>query len=75
MEQIIVSIILLYVSGLLLPTPKGQAPEPGEPGNIPVAKEGEPIPVVFGKPVISAQNVVWYGDLRADPIRKSGGKK
>ena len=75
MYQLIVAAVLLYVAGLLLPQPKGQSPEPGEPGNVAIAQEGAPIPVVFGKPVINAQNVTWYGDLRADAIKKSGGKK
>ncbi|MGD9671808.1 MAG: hypothetical protein AB7U75_22635 [Hyphomicrobiaceae bacterium] len=75
MPNLIVSMILLYVAGLLMPRPKSQAPAPGEPGNIAIAKEGSPIAVVFGRPVIKAQNTVWYGDLRADPIRKEGGKK
>lgn len=74
MPQFIVATVLLYVAGLLL-RPKMAAPEPGEPGNVAIAQEGAPIPVVFGKPVINAQNVTWYGDLRADAIKKSGGKK
>jgi hypothetical protein len=75
MPNFIVAIILLYVAGLIMPRPKTQAPEPGEPGNVAIAQEGAPIPVIFGKPLIEAQNVVWYGDLRADAIKKKGGKK
>lgn len=75
MEQVIVAVILLVASALLMPKPKTQSPQPGEPGNVPTAKEGAPIGVIFGKPVITGHNCTWYGDLRADPIRKSGGKK
>lgn len=41
----------------------------------PTAEEGRPIPVVFGTVLLRGANVVWYGDLEAEPIRKKGGKK
>ena len=41
----------------------------------PTAEEGRPIPVVFGTVLLRGSNVVWYGDLEADPIKKKGGKK
>ena len=75
MQQIIISILLLYVAGLLMPKPKTQSPQPGEPGNVPVAKEGMPIGVIFGKPVIRGHNCTWYGDSRMDTVKISGGKK
>ena len=43
--------------------------------NVPTAEEGREIPVIFGTVKISDPNVVWYGDLRTLPIKKSGGKK
>lgn len=43
---------------------------------IPTANEGSPIPVLFGTRDIKDSNVVWYGDIKAVPIKKkSGGKK
>ena len=33
------------------------------------------LPVVFGTVLLRGANVVWYGDLEAEPIRKKGGKK
>jgi hypothetical protein len=30
---------------------------------------------VFGTVLLRGPNVVWAGDLKVDPIRKSGGKK
>ena len=32
------------------------------------------MPVVFGTVWLRSPNVLWYGDLRAEPIKK-GGKK
>ena len=51
-------------------TPKHQAPRPSglESFQIPSAEEGRPIQVVFGKRRVEGANVVWYGDLRIDPI-------
>jgi len=43
--------------------------------SLPTAEEGRPIPVVFGTVLITGPNVVWAGDLKADPIKKKGGKK
>lgn len=41
----------------------------------PTAEEGRPIPVLFGMALVRGANVVWYGDLKAEPIKKDGGKK
>lgn len=57
--------------------PKPPIPEPAslEDVDAPVAEEGKAIPVVFGDAWVTGPNVLWYGDLRATPIRKKGGKK
>jgi len=36
----------------------------------PTAEEGREISVLFGTRVIDAPNVVWYGDIVAEPIQK-----
>lgn len=58
------------------------APKPPKPDaatfddfEAPVAREGDPIPVLFGTREIKGLNCVWYGDLKVIPIRKKGGKK
>jgi hypothetical protein len=55
------------------------APKPPKPKpaaltdfDLPVAEEGRPIPVVFGTVNCTGANVLWYGDLKARAIRKSG---
>lgn len=36
--------------------------------DLPVAKEGHVVPIIFGKVQLSGPNVIWYGDYRAVPI-------
>ena len=57
--------------------PETAEPKPASLSDVdaPTAEEGRPIPVVFGTVLLRGANVVWYGDLVADPIRKKGGKK
>lgn len=71
-------IVTSVLSAWLAPRPKMQDAQPGTIGDkdIPMASMDAPIPVVFGTRVVSQPNVVWWGDVRADAIRKcSGGKK
>lgn len=66
------------LSALLAPKPKLKDAQPAQIGDkdIPMASADAPIPVVFGTRVVSQPNVVWWGDVRADAIRKcDGGKK
>ena len=57
--------------------PKPPTPKPPELSDVeaPTAEEGKPIPVVFGDVWIKGSNVVWFGDLGTDPIKKDSGKK
>lgn len=67
--------IAAIVSYALAPTPP--VPKPPELSEItaPTAEEGKPIGVVFGTVTVRSPNVVWYGDLASEAIRKKGGKK
>jgi hypothetical protein len=31
--------------------------------------------VIFGTVTVTGPNVLWYGNLRVEPIKKAGGKK
>ena len=57
--------------------PKAQSVKP--PGldeiEAPTAEIGREIPVLFGRRKLEGPNVVWYGDIKLEAIRKSGGKK
>jgi hypothetical protein len=63
------------LSYLLQPTPENAKPAALSDFNVPTADPNRNFTVVFGSPWIEDPNVVWYGDLRADPIRSSGGGK
>ena len=75
--QIVVSLVLTAISYALSPKPTNAPPKAAglDDFNLPTAEEGRPIPVVFGTVLLRGPNVVWAGDLKVDPIRKSGGKK
>ncbi len=57
--------------------PKAQSVKP--PGldeiKAPTAEVGREIPVLFGRRKLEGPNVVWYGDIKLEAIRKKGGKK
>ncbi|MDE2128726.1 MAG: hypothetical protein KGJ74_03550 [Betaproteobacteria bacterium] len=73
--QLAVFVVSLLVSYLLAPKPPQQKPPAVGNEQAPTAQEGTPIPVVFGEVLVKNSNVVWYGDLRVDPIMSSGGGK
>lgn len=74
-EYIVVLIIAAVVSYALAPKPPIPPPATLEDFQVPTAEEGRPIPVVFGEVWITGPNVLWYGNLSAQPIYKKGGKK
>lgn len=63
-----------FLSGALAPKNTQARPKPGK-FEIPVAEPGKAIPVVFGTVLIRDASVIWWGDLRTEPILKKGGKK
>jgi hypothetical protein len=75
MWYLVVIIVAALISVALAPKPPEPKPAALSDIDAPTAEEGRPIPVVFGSVLIRGANVVWYGDLDADPIKKSGGKK
>lgn len=72
---IVVFIVALVVAYSMAPKPQSQPPAGLGDINAPTAEEGREIPVLFGTRELAGPNVVWYGDLRTEAIRKSGGKK
>ena len=49
-------------------SPRHSPPAGIEQFSIPTADEGRAIQVLFGKRYIAGPNVVWYGDLRSEPV-------
>ncbi|MCP3868315.1 MAG: hypothetical protein GY703_09525 [Gammaproteobacteria bacterium] len=74
-QQIVVFVATLVLGYLLTPKPKSQTPQPSSDIDAPTAEEGREIPVLFGTRDIRGANIVWYGHLRTDAIRRKGGKK
>ena len=75
MWYLVVIVVAALVSVALAPKPPEPKPASLSDVDAPTAEEGRPSPVVFGTVLLRGANVVWYGDLAADPIRKKGGKK
>ena len=75
--RLVLGLVLAGISYALSPRPKIEKPRAAglDAFSLPTAEEGRPIPVVFGTVLITGPNVVWAGDLKVDPIRKTGGKK
>lgn len=66
---------LVFVAAyLLIPKMPTQGMEAGK-FEAPIAKEGVPVGVLAGTRNIKGPHVVWYGDVKAVAIKKSGGKK
>lgn len=73
--QLILVIVSAIISYALAPKPKPPKPASITDFDAPTAEEGREIPVAFGQPWVKGPNVVWYGALRSEPIKKKGGKK
>ena len=73
----IIYIVLLIISTVLtlVLNPKPKVPKllPSEIDNVPIATAGKPIPVVFGRRFVRQPNVVWWGDVEAEPITMDTG--
>lgn len=74
-SYVIYFVISLVISYAMMPKPQSQPPAGLGDIKAPTAEEGREIPVLFGTRHIEGPNVVWYGDLRTEAIRKNGGKK
>ena len=66
--------VAAFVIGLILvatmPKPQAHPPQGLENIKAPTAEEGRAIPVVFGTRLIEGPNVVWYGDISNEAIKK-----
>lgn len=72
----LIVLVIAYALQILL-APKPPVPKPAslDDFNFPTADQSRPVPVIFGTVTITGPNVVWYGDLYAEPIPMPGGKK
>ena len=74
-EQLAIFAVTLVVGYLVRPKVKFDSPKPGEVDVRATASAGGVIPVLFGTREIKGQNIVWYGDIKTQAIKKKGGKK
>lgn len=74
LEAIIVSLVINAIAYVLTPKPKQSTPTAGNL-DIPDAKVGSPVPVIFGEVWIKDPLISYYGNQNTRAITKSGGKK
>jgi hypothetical protein len=70
-ETVIYMVIAAIISIALAPKPPKPKAATLEDFDLPTAEEGRPVPVVFGTVRITGSNVLWYGDLSTQKIKKS----
>ena len=68
---IVVMMALSYgIMALTAKSPKGMNATPESEFDMPTAEEGKPIAVLFGTKRLKDPNVVWYGDITTQAIKK-----
>ncbi len=67
---LIINIATFLLTELLRPKPNIEDAKPAGLGDfqVPTATEGRVVPLIWGRVKMAGPNVVWYGDLVADPI-------
>jgi hypothetical protein len=70
--MVVLTAILTVVAELIRPKPKIENARPAHLGDFsfPTATEGRVVPLVWGTVRIDGPNVVWYGNLENEPIKK-----
>lgn len=63
-------VVALVVAYAMAPKPQNAKPAGLDDITAPTAEEGREIPVLFGTRLIEGANLVWYGDLKSQAIRK-----
>lgn len=63
---------LFVLAELLRPKPKIENARPSGLGdfNFPTATEARVVPLIWGTVMMEGPNVIWYGDLRQEPIKE-----
>ena len=67
---LLINVITFLVTELLRPKPNIENAKPAGLGdfNVPTATEGRVVPIIWGRVKMAGPNIVWYGDLIAQPI-------
>lgn len=73
--NLFIGIAFSWVSWLLRPKPEPPKAATIDDFNIPITKQGQEIPVIYGTVWLKATQVHWYGDFGQRAIRTTQGKK
>jgi hypothetical protein len=73
--NLIIGLILTAIGFLLRPKPEPPKPNTLDDFDVPVTKEGAEVGKVYGTVWIDAPQIVWYGDFKAEAIKKKEPKK
>lgn len=69
LSLLLIQLVTMAISYALTPKPETKPPAALEDFKVPSAEEGKELGVVFGTVWIESPNVVWYGNLKAVPIK------
>lgn len=72
---LVVLVVSAFIAAALAPKPPAPKPASLQDFDVPTAEEDREIPVVFGTVTVTGPNVIYYGGLASEPIKKRGGKK
>ena len=69
---LLIYVATFLITELLRPKPNIEDARPAGLGDfqVPTATEGRVVPIIWGRVKIAGPNVVWYGDLVADPVEE-----
>lgn len=70
-----IMVVSALISYALAPKPPKPKPPSMEDLSVPIAEEGIELPWIFGDWLTRDPNVVWFGDLSTEAIKKKAGKK
>lgn len=64
--------VSFFASVLLAPKPEMENARPGKLGDIkfPMASEGSPVPVIYGRVRLRSPNCIWYGNFKTRVMKK-----
>jgi hypothetical protein len=68
--SLLIYVVTFLITELLRPKPNLEDAKPAGLGDfqVPTATEGRVVPIIWGRVKVAGPNVVWYGDLIANPI-------
>lgn len=75
LAQLAIAVVLSVASYLLSPKPQRANPAAREDIEVPTAKEGRPLYILFGTRDVEASVAAWHGHIKTVPIKSKSGKK